>query len=604
MSRASWRRAALALLVGLALAPAGAALAQGPASQPTPAMSSVDGEWDGALDMGTGLRLRLAFHIQGAAVTFDSVDQGVYGAPVSGISHDGDHLRIELKPQNAVYEATLMDHGETMTGAFTQNGVVMPLTLKRLAPGASPPWPKPTEVAATAPPPPGPWAIPGDDEIRRLLAQRIDAEHQGVGIVVGIVDGHGRRVVVYGKSDAVNGRPLDGDTEFEIGSISKVFTSVVLADMVAKGEVKLDDPISAYLPAGVTAPSKDGKSVTLVELATHTSGLPRLPANMAFKDPANPYADYSMAQLWTFLSGYQLTRDPGAQWEYSNLGFGLLGDLLARRAGTDYESLVKARVIGPLGMMSTTITLTPDEQARLATGHDSSLRKVANWDLPTLAGAGALRSTANDLMTFLAAAMSLSALPPTTGADFATTLNVTRPSAAPTMTQALGWEILHLPRGHGDIVQHGGGTGGYHTFIAFDPKAKVGVVMLTNAETVAGADDIALHILTGSWVMALAPPTPPPPERHAIVLAAKALDAFVGRYALAPQVTMTVTRDGEHLMAQLSGQAVFEIFPETPTSFFWKVVDAQASFTLGPDGHTTGLVLHQNGPDLPAPRIP
>jgi CubicO group peptidase (beta-lactamase class C family) len=600
VSLAALRHAGLALLAVMALWHAGAASAQAPASQPAAAVSSVDGEWDGALDMGTGLHLRLAFHVQASKVTFDSVDQGVYGAPVSGISHDGDHVRIELKPQNAVYEATVIDHGETMTGAFTQNGMVMPLMLKRLAPGAPPPWPKPAEIAATAPP--GPWAIPGDDEIRRLLAQRIDAEHQGVGIVVGIVDGHGRRVVVYGKADSENARPLDGDTEFEIGSITKVFTALTLADMEAKGEVKLDDPIAKYLPPGVIAPQKDGRAITLADLATHTSGLPRMPTNFAPKDPDNPFADYSMDQLWSFLAGYQLTRDPGAQWEYSNLGFGLLGDLLARRAGTDYESLVKARVIGPLGMASTTITLTPDERARLATGHDASMRKVANWDLPSLAGAGALRSTANDLMTFLAAAMGFSSLPPTPGADFATTLSVTRPTPEPAMTQALGWEILHLPRG--DIVQHNGGTGGYHTFIAFDPKAKVGVVALTNAETDAGADDIALHILTGSPVKALPPPAPPPPERHAIVLSAQALDAFVGRYAFGPADTITVTRDGEHLMAQLTGQGVFEIFPESPTSFFWKIVDAQASFTLGPDGHATTLVLHQNGRDLPAPRVP
>ena len=170
-------------------------------------------------------------------------------------------------------------------------------------------------------------------------------------------------------------------------------------------------------------------------------------------------------------------------------------------------------MIGPLGMTSTTITLTlgragaPRRRPRLLAA------KVANWDLTALAGAGALRSTANDLMTFLAAAMGLSATPPTPGADFAATLAVTRPSPTPNMSQALGWEILHTPAG--DIVEHGGGTGGYHTFIAYNPKTKVGVVMLTNAETMNGGDDIALHILTGSPVRALPPPPPPPPERHA-----------------------------------------------------------------------------------------
>jgi len=187
-------------------------------------------------------------------------------------------------------------------------------------------------------------------------------------------------------------------------------------------------------------------------------------------------------------------------------------------------------------------------------------------------------------------------------ADFATTLSVSRPTPAPAMTQALGWEVLHLPRG--DIVQHGGGTGGYHTFIAFDPKAKVGVVVLTNAETVAGADDIALHILTGSPVKALPPPAPPPPERHAISLDTPSLDRLVGRYAFGPEASLTVTRDGDHLMAQLTGQGAYEIFPESPTEFFWKVVDARVTFKLDPAGHASGLVLHQNGRDLDALRVP
>jgi hypothetical protein len=297
---------------------------------------------------------------------------------------------------------------------------------------------------------------------------------------------------------------------------------------------------------------------------------------------------------------YKLPRDPGATWEYSNLGFGLLGDLIARRAGTDYERLVKARVTGPLGMPGTTVSLTPDQRARLAVGHDSSLRKVANWDLPTLAGAGGLRSTANDLMTFLAAEMGLTPSPLETA--MALTLQVRRPTGAGPLEQALGWEVLHLPTG--DIVQHGGGTGGYHTFVAFSPKRRVGVVILTNAETPAGADDIALHILAGAPVIHLPPPPPPPPERRGVTLDAKQLDALAGTYQLAPQATVIITREGERLYAQLTGQGRFEVFPESPTQVFWKVVDAQAAFTLDPDGRAMALTLRQNGRDLPAPRVP
>ena len=122
----------------------------------------------------------------------------------------------------------------------------------------------------------------------------------------------------YGQSGT--GRPLDGNTVFEIGSISKVFTALVLADMVRKGELALEDPVAKYLPDTVKVPARNGRQITLLDLATQSSGLPRMPTNFTPKDPANPYADYTIRQLYDFLSGYQLPRDPGERYEYSNLG--------------------------------------------------------------------------------------------------------------------------------------------------------------------------------------------------------------------------------------------------------------------------------------------
>src|SRR5512132_4333622 len=142
-----------------------------------------------------------------------------------------------------------------------------------------------------------------------------------------------------------------------MGSATKVFTSLLLADSVRRGEVALSDPASKYLPPDVKIPERGGRQITLQDLATHTSGLPRLPSNLAAKDASNPYADYTVAQLYAFLSAYQLTRDIGSKYEYSNLGAGLLGHLLARRAGVDYETLVRTRITGPLGMNSTVVTV-------------------------------------------------------------------------------------------------------------------------------------------------------------------------------------------------------------------------------------------------------
>ena len=164
--------------------------------------------------------------------------------------------------------------------------------------------------------------------------------------MVGVIEPQGRRVVAYGSLNQGDPRPLNGDTIFEIGSVTKVFTSLLLADMVQRGEVALADPVAKYLPADVKVPERGGRVITLVDLSTHTSGLPRMPSNFHPKDPANPYADYTVEQLYQFLSSYQLTRDIGSQFEYSNLGGGLLGQALARRAGMDYEALVRSRIAG------------------------------------------------------------------------------------------------------------------------------------------------------------------------------------------------------------------------------------------------------------------
>src|SRR3984957_15745372 len=244
-------------------------------------------------------------------------------------------------------------------------------------------------------------SMPSDETIRQILIDRIDVQHQSVGIVVGVIDRGERRVITYGHLEKGDTRPLDGNTIFEIGSETKVFTSLLLADMVQRGEVALSDPVAKYLPPGTRVPERNGRSITLVDLATHTSGLPRLPSNMSPKDSANPYADYTVEQLYQFLSGYQLTRDIGSQYEYSNLGVGPLGPALTLRARMDYESMLRSRILDPLGMTSTRVTLTPEMKAHLALGHGPSMSVVSNWDLgPAFAGAGALRSSANDISLF------------------------------------------------------------------------------------------------------------------------------------------------------------------------------------------------------------
>ena len=439
-------------------------------------------------------------------------------------------------------------------------------------------------------------AVPPDAEIRKILVERIDTFHQGVGMVVGVIGPTGRRVVAYGSLDKGDARPLNGDTIFEIGSATKVFTSLLLADMVQRGEVALSDPVAKFLPTDVKVPERGGRKITLVDLSTHTSGLPRLPSNLLPKDSANPYADYTVEQLYEFLSTYQLTRDIGAQFEYSNLGGGLLGVALARRAGMGYEALVHTRITGPLGMNSTGITLTPEMKARLAVGHNAELKAVPNWDVPALAGAGALRSSVNDMLTFLAANLGYVKSP--LGPAMASMLVVRRPTGAPGGPGeiGLGW-LITKPSGI-EIVWHNGGTGGYRSFVGFDPKARVGVVVLSNTFTGAGVDDIGMHLLD-SHVLLL----PPPREHKEVAIDPKLFDRYVGRYQLAPNFILTVTREGDKLMTQATGQPKVQIFPESEREFFLKVVDGQITFETDSTGRATGLVLHQHGANVPAKRI-
>lgn len=436
-------------------------------------------------------------------------------------------------------------------------------------------------------------SVVSDEEIQRILIERIDAQHQSVGIVVGVITPQGRHTVAYGHLSQGDLRPLNGDTVFEIGSATKVFTSLLLADMAQHGQVALDDPVAKYLPKTVKMPERNGRSITLVDLATHTSGLPRLPSNMTPKDPGNPYADYTVDQLYQFLSSYQLKRDIGSQYEYSNLGGGLLGHVLAQRAGTDYESLVISRICDPLDMKSTNITLTPEKKARLAVGHNAAMEPVENWDLPTLAGAGALRSTANDLLNFLAANLGYRKSP--LAPAMAAMLKTRRPTGRPDLEVALGWHIL---AGNGnEIVWHNGGTGGYRSFMGYDPAARIGVVALSNAETAAGVDDIGRHLLDASLPLAK-----PPGQHKEVKVDPKLFDGYVGTYQMTPAFALAITREGNHLFMQATGQPKFEIFPEGDRDYFLKVVDAQITFVTDGQGQATELILHQGGRDQHAKR--
>ena len=361
--------------------------------------------------------------------------------------------------------------------------------------------------------------------------------------------------------------------------------------MVERGEVDLDDPASKFLPVSAKLSLRNDKQITLRHLASHTSGLPRLPDNFKSRDPENPYADYTVEQLYAFLRGCKLSRDPGEKYEYSNLGAGLLGHLLALKAGTNYQALVLKEICAPLKMSNTRIALTPQMKSRLAPGHNSAGVRVKNWDIPTLAGAGAIRSTVNDMLKFVAANLGLVETPLAKAME---KTHVSRHDAgSPNMDIGLGW---HVRRGFGSaFIWHNGGTGGYHSFVGFDKKQGRGIVGLSNSAN--DIDDIGWHLLNPNFKVRDVHP------RQVSRIDYKVYDDYVGQYRLGFFAAFNITREGDHLFAKLAQQPALEVYPESETHFFYAAVDAQLTFVRGTNGAVTHLVLHQNGSDQTATKM-
>ncbi len=429
------------------------------------------------------------------------------------------------------------------------------------------------------------------DQIERLVKPLVDGGAI-VGGVIGVIDGDQREVHGYGEVARGDGRTPDGATIYEIGSATKAITGTLLADMVDRGLVKLDQPIAELLPAGVVPPAfAPDQPITLEHLAAHTSGLPRLPDNMAPKDPTNPYADYTADLMCAFLNKHKLRRAPGT-YEYSNYGAGLLGALLARRADQSYEELVIERIATPLKMDDTRIKLSPEQTARLAPPHDGALTPNANWDLDALAGAGALRSTADDMLKLLAAAIDEGDSQVSRALRLAGEHRHGKPGE---IGVGLGW---HLAR-DGLTRWHNGQTGGYSSFVGYIPERRLAVVVLCNTATDLTTElgEKVLQSVAGMKV-------DPPGIRQPVAVDPAVLQRYVGKYELAPFFAITVTLEDGQLMAQATGQDKYPVFAESDTKFFYKIVDAQLTFEVDADGKAAKLILHQNGADVPGTRAP
>ena len=422
------------------------------------------------------------------------------------------------------------------------------------------------------------------DEAARIEAKLrdvVDVRKATAGVVFGIVDVRGARFYSYGRMDVRGDRAVGPDTLFEIGSITKTFTSLLLADMVVKGEVRLEDPVSKYLPAGIRVPSRNGREIALVDLATHTSGLPRMPSNIKPSDPMNPYKDYTAAMLYEYLNGHRLNFDIGAQYLYSNVGAGLLGQVLALKAGKDYETLVRERILVPLGMTDTTITLNAGQAGRFATPHDEKLRPVSPWDFDALAGAGAIRSTARDMLKYAAANLGLVETPLARAMELAREPRRVFENLG--LALGLAWHLFQ--RRGAIIVWHNGGTGGFRSWLGLCPKTGTGIVVLDNSSN--GLDALGFEELLETL-----------PERRSLPVPAEAtvdpsvLAGYAGTY-VSGGLVLEITAGPGRLSLAVSGQKPVELFPASGDRFFARTADIDLTFRKDAGGRVTGAFLEQ-----------
>jgi serine-type D-Ala-D-Ala carboxypeptidase/endopeptidase len=430
-----------------------------------------------------------------------------------------------------------------------------------------------------------------EQKLQRLLVERIDVQKWGTGIVVGISSPQGQRIVAYGTLAVNDGRKVDGSTVFEIASLTKVLTSLLLAEMAGRQEVKLDAAVSTCLPANAKLPEHGGKQITFVDLATHTSGLPLRPTNLASQEGLNKYAGYTVEQLHKGLATFQLPRAPGLAFEYSNWGYGLLGNALAHCAGKSYEALLAERVTGPLGMTDTTFTPTAAQSSRLAAGYDRKLQPMPNQDLGALKGSGGLYSSVGDLLKFIELLLGRGPQPLVAAA--ASMVEPRRPGDDPQTRMALGWRVS---TGEGmTTLWSSGRADGYRAFMAFDPKAKLAVVALTNAATNAGVDDIGRHVLDPRIGVAR-------PHKW-IAIPTAVLDRYVGRYKFEDGNFLSVVRDGDLLVVQLTGQGALPVLATGLREFYPEDIEAQFVFSEPGTGQSQSLVLSQDGQSWRAERV-
>lgn len=422
-------------------------------------------------------------------------------------------------------------------------------------------------------------AAGSSSRVQALVAQR--AASQGLTPDIAL-----SAAVVEGMQVELGSRAAAPDALFEIGSISKTFTALLLADAVVQGRLRLEDPVEAVLPDQVKLRDVKGQPLRWLDLATQRSGLPRLPSNMAPRNPADPYVDYGDDALLMFLKGWQPTRERQAVYEYSNLGFGLMGRALAWHAGRLYAELLGQRVLKPLGLDE--VMLPPAPAGRLVDGHDGKGSPMPHWNFSeATAGAGALLATTRGLARYTQAAIGAYSHP--LKEAFALCLQRHANGASEKNPIGLAWNLAPLDGRW--LYGHDGGTYGFSSTLWLDTdRARASVALCAAFVPVT---DFGLHLLD---------PRVPLQDfsslrQKAIEIEASQLAPLAGTYAMNPQFKIAVSARGARLFAQATGQAEFELFARGPREFFARVTPLTIRFDVDV-GAPPAFTLLQGGQEL------
>lgn len=406
----------------------------------------------------------------------------------------------------------------------------------------------------------------------------------GGGIVLAEIDATGERYSAFGHPAPREGVPTE-KILFEIGSVTKVFTGLLLAQTALEHKATLTDPIGKFLPPELALDPRLA-AITLEQLATHTSGLPRMPTNFPSSNPDDPYADYSQELLYDFLRSHHPTHDAPQPSEYSNLGVALLGHVLERIHGRSYAELIRERITEPLGMSDTVIVLSDEQQTRFAQPFANGA-PASPWHLASMAPAGAIRSTLADMTTFARALMN-------PRSPIAPAWQLAREPRATQGMSRVGLNIMMKRRGDETVYWHNGGTGGYLTHFEVVPETGRAVVMFINHSGVVDPRTIVDTALMPKSTVA---------AREEQPITAEQLAAYTGTYDIDGRGKFTVVIDPENrLSVRLTGQTFNPVSFGGGDVFFSKAHSAEFHFQRSADGKVTSLELHQRGNVIPARR--